>query len=99
MELSKNEIFIRQAININDFGQLTVMPDGKVYANVNTPSLGTVDDSPYSIVYKEFTNGQSWFRLRTQAPCENCIYQWLCPSPSNYETVIGQPNLCHLEEL
>ena len=97
--LSKNEIFIRQAININDFGQLTVMPDGKVYANVNTPSLGTVDDSPYSIVYKEFTNGQSWFRLRTQAPCENCIYQWLCPSPSNYETVIGQPNLCHLEEL
>lgn len=97
MKLSKNEIFIRQAINAGDFGQLTIMPDEKVYANVNEPSLGTIDDSPYSIVYKEFTNGQSWFKLRTQAPCENCIYQWLCPSPSNYETVIGQPNLCHLK--
>lgn len=27
----------------------------------------------------------------------DCIYQWLCPSPSNYELVIGQPNLCHIK--
>lgn len=98
LTLSKNEIFIRQAINIGDFGKLTIMPDGKIYANVNKPPLGTVDDSPYSIVYKEFTSGQSWFRLRTQVPCENCIYQWLCPSPSNYEIVLGQSNLCHFKQ-
>ncbi|WP_337942957.1 TIGR04150 pseudo-rSAM protein [Parabacteroides sp.] len=96
VDLSKNEIFIRQAINVGDFGKLTIMPDGKVYANVNMPSLGTIDDSPYSIVYKEFTNGESWFRLRVQNPCENCVYQWLCPSPSNYEIVIDRPNLCHV---
>lgn len=94
--LSKNEIFIRQAINIGDFGKLTIMPDGKVYANVNMPSLGTIDDSPYSIVYKEFIDGESWFRLRVQNPCKNCVYQWLCPSPSNYEIVIDRPNLCHM---
>lgn len=94
IDLSKNDIFIRQAINIADFGKLTIMPDGKVYANVNKPSLGTIDDSPYSIVYKEFTDGESWFRLRVQNPCENCVYQWLCPSPSNYEIVIDRPNLC-----
>lgn len=97
MELSKNDIFIRQAINTGDFGKLTVMPDGNVYANVNAPSLGTIDDSPYSIVYKEFTNGKSWFKLREQAPCNNCIYQWLCPTPSNYETVLELPNLCHVK--
>lgn len=68
-----------------------------VYANVNTPSLGTIDDSPYSIVYKEFTNGKSCFKLREQAPCNNCIYQWLCPTPSNYETVLELPNLCHVK--
>ena len=95
-DLSKNEIFIRQAINTEDFGKLTIMPDGKVYANINAPSLGTIDDSTYSIVYKEFTDGQSWFRLRTQIPCNNCIYQWLCPSPSNYEIVLDRPNLCHV---
>ena len=36
--LSKNDIFIRQAINAGDFGKLTIMPDGKVYANVNEVS-------------------------------------------------------------
>lgn len=95
--LSKNDIFIRQALNVDDFGKLTIMPDGKVYANVNMPSLGTIDDSTYSIVYKEFTSGQSWFKLRTQAPCTNCIYQWLCPSPSNYEIVLDRPNLCSVK--
>lgn len=96
-DLSKTEIFMRQAFNTEDFGKLTVMPDGKVYANVNALSLGTIDDSPYSIIYKEFTNGQSWFKLREQAPCNNCIYQWLCPSPSNYEIVIDRSNLCHVK--
>ena len=94
--LSKNDIFIRQAINAGDFGKLTIMPDGKVYANVNGLSLGTIDGSPYSIVYKEFIDGSSWFKLRTQIPCNNCVNQWLCPSPSNYEIVIDQPNLCHM---
>lgn len=96
VNLSKNDIFIRQAINVGDFGKLTIMPDGKVYANVNMPSLGTIEDSPYSIVYKEFTKGESWFRLRVQNPCGKCVYQWLCPSPSNYEIVIDRPNLCHV---
>ena len=97
IELSKNEIFMRQALNTGDFGKLTIMPDGNVYANVNATALGTIDDSPYSIVYKEFMNGQSWLKVRDQTPCDDCIYQWLCPSPSNYETLIGQPNLCHVK--
>jgi pseudo-rSAM protein len=95
--LSKREIFMRQATNMYLFGKLTVLPDGKVYADVNQASLGTIDDTAYSIVYREFTEGKSWFRIRDQAPCKDCIYQWLCPSPSNYETVIGQPNLCHVK--
>lgn len=97
INLSKNEIFMRQAFNIGDFGKLIVMPDGNVFANVNQPSLGTISNSPYSIIYNEFINGKSWFNLREQAPCNNCIYQWLCPSPSNYETVLGKPNLCHVQ--
>ena len=99
IELSKNEIFMRQALNSRDFGKLTIMPDEKVYANVNTPFLGTINDSPYSIVYKEFMNGQSWLKVRNQSPCNDCIYQWLCPSPSNYETIIGRSNLCHINRV
>jgi pseudo-rSAM protein len=97
IDLTKDEIFIRQALNIGDFGKLTVMPDANIYANVNDSLLGSIDDSPYSIVYKEFTEGKSWFRLRDEEPCNNCVYQWLCSSPSNYEIAIGRPNLCHVK--
>jgi pseudo-rSAM protein len=74
------------------------MPDGYVYANVNDLHLGIINDSPYSLVYREFIDGKSWLNIRKQAPCADCIYQWLCPSPSNYETVIGKPNLCHIKQ-
>jgi len=94
--LSKREIFIHQTLNLHDFGKLTIMPDSKVYANVNDESLGTIDDSAYLLVYREFTERQSWLRIRNQHPCIDCVYQWLCPSPSNYEIVIGKPNLCKL---
>ena len=98
IELSKNEIFMRQSLNIGNFGKLTVMPDGNVYDNVNASPLGTINDSPYSLVYKEFIENRSWFRIREQAPCSDCIYQWLCPSPTNYEMAIGRNNLCHVKE-
>jgi pseudo-rSAM protein len=97
--LNKREIFIRQKMNISDFGKLTVMPDGVVYANVNMPPLGMIDDTLYALIYKEFTKGQSWFRIRKQFPCTECVYQWLCPSPSNYEIVIGKYNLCNIDVL
>jgi len=96
--LSKREIFKRQATNIFYFGKLTVLSDGNVYADVNQIPLGTIDDTVYSIVYREFTEGKSWFRVRDFKPCKDCIYQWLCPSPSNYETIIGKANLCHVKQ-
>ena len=95
--LSKRDIFMRQTVNMHDFGKLTILPDNKVYANVNFSPLGSMDDYIYPIVYKEITAGESWLRIRNQMPCRDCIYQWLCPSPSNYETVIGQSNLCHVD--
>lgn len=96
--LTKRDIFIRQSINLNDFGRLTVLPDGRVYSNVNHLSLGTIKDLPIDLVYKEFIEGHSWFNIRKKDPCSNCIYQWLCPSPSNIELAIGKANLCLIKE-
>ena len=96
--LSKRQIFMRQAINIFHFGKLTILSNGNVYADVNQTPLGIIDDTVYSIVYKEFTEGKSWFRVRDFSPCKDCIYQWLCPSPSNYEIAIGCPNLCQVKQ-
>jgi pseudo-rSAM protein len=96
IKITKREVFIHQTLNSNDFGKIFILPDGSVHTNVNFEPLGSINNSPYSIVFKEITEGNSWLRIRNQKPCTNCIYQWLCPSPNNYELAFGKPNLCHI---
>ena len=98
--LSLKDFFTHQAINIYDFGKINIMPNGDVYANLNYPVLGNIYmHNIHEIVYKEVEEGKSWFRVRNQAPCNDCVFQWLCPSPSNHEIYIGRPNLCHVKQL
>lgn len=97
--ISIKDFFIRQSMNVYDFGKINIMPNGDVYANLNHPILGNIYiNSIYDIVQKEIDEGKSWFRIRNQVPCNSCIYQWLCPSPSNYEIAIGCSNLCHIKQ-
>jgi len=96
INLSKREVFANMALNIHAFGKLTIMPDGKIYANVNNVPLGRIGDPIYDLIYREMTSGKSWLYVRDMKPCCDCVYQWLCPSPGNYEKVIGKPNLCHV---
>lgn len=93
---TKQNIFSHQALNTNDFGNLTITTDGKVYANVHQQSIGNIDEDIRILVYKEMSEGDSWLRVRDMAPCSNCVFQWLCPSPSDYELEIGKSNLCHI---
>ena len=96
--LSIKDIFAHKSINVYDFGKINIMPNGDAYANVNHPVLGNIyTHSMYEIVSKELEEGKSWMRIRNQAPCNNCVYQWLCPPPSDYEIAIGRPNLCNVK--
>ena len=89
------DIFSHQAINVYDYGKINIISNGDVYANLNHEVLGNIYvDNIYEIVQKEVSKGESWFRIRDQAPCSNCVYQWICPSPSDYEILIGRSNLC-----
>ena len=96
IKLSRREIFANMTLNVYSFGKLTIMPDGKIYSNVNDTPLGSLGDPVYNMIYKEMTEGKMWFRIRDMKPCCNCVYQWLCPSPGNYELAIGKPDLCHI---
>ena len=92
------KIFAHKSMNIYDFGKISIMPNGDAYANIYHPSLGNIfTNSIDEIVYKEKEEGKSWFRIRNQEPCSKCVYQWLCPPPSDYEIIIGRPNLCHVK--
>ena len=96
--MSINDFFTNQSMNIYDFGKINIMPDGDIYANINHPVLGNIKThSIYDVISKELEEGKSWLRVRNQQPCDTCLYQWHCPSPSNYEIEIGRPNLCHVQ--
>ncbi len=96
--ISIKDIFIHQSMNVYDYGKINILPNGDVYANMNNPVLGNISThSIVDILHKELAEGKSWFRLRDQYPCSNCVYQWLCPSPSDLEVAVGIPNLCHIK--
>ncbi|MBN1990536.1 MAG: TIGR04150 pseudo-rSAM protein [Bacteroidales bacterium] len=95
--ISMRKIFCNQKLNSNNFGSLTVLPDASIHANLNSKSIGDINkDSLLDCVYAELVQNTAWRKVRNFEPCNRCSYQYLCPSPSNYETVIGKLNLCNV---
>lgn len=97
--IDRKTIFRHKVLNDNFFGKLTVFPSGEVFANVNCPALGNIQESSLKeLVYKELTEQDVWLRVRSkEKPCKQCINKDLCPSISNYELVIGKNNLCNIQ--
>ena len=90
-------IFCNQKLNSNFFGKLNILSNGEIKANMNTQTLGNINtNSLLEIIAKELMTNTAWRVIRKEAPCKDCLYQYLCPPPSNYETAIGKPNLCHI---
>lgn len=95
---SKNDIYKRQLINLNDMGKLIISSDGYYFSNMNFPALGKTTEPIAQIISKEWNRGKVWKRIRKETPCTECLYQYLCPSPSNYELILNRPNLCNIKE-
>ncbi|HCT95227.1 MAG TPA: hypothetical protein DIC44_10490 [Rikenellaceae bacterium] len=92
---SMRNIFAHQKLNTNFFGSLTIISSGDVYANINRPALGNiVNNSILELIKSELIINTAWRKIRDVEPCSNCIYQYLCPSPSNYEIILDKSNLC-----
>ncbi|MDR1224273.1 MAG: TIGR04150 pseudo-rSAM protein [Tannerella sp.] len=98
VELDKQDIFALQELNTNNWGKITVMADGKVYANLNKDSIGDINEKIGDILCRELINGGSWRHTRYNTKtCNQCRFKLICPSPSNYESAIGKSNLCHVK--
>jgi pseudo-rSAM protein len=96
--LSIREIFRNQKLNSNFFGSLFILPAGSVKTNMNSQSIGNIKaDRLLNLIYREMIENTAWRKVRDVNPCKSCLYQWLCPPPSNYELVTGKPNLCHVK--
>lgn len=96
IKIEKRHIFMNQSLNATFWGKLEILPNGTIWTNHNFPSIGHVRDSISLIISNLFENNSAWFYIRDQYPCKQCIYQWICMPPSNYELIINKPNLCKL---
>lgn len=95
--LSMKEIFANQILNTYNFGRIYIKSNGNVFTKGNEVPIGNVKkDTIKRIILNEISIGNSWLNIRANQPCSDCLNQWLCPSPSDYETAIGKPNLCHV---
>ncbi|MDR1346009.1 MAG: TIGR04150 pseudo-rSAM protein [Bacteroidales bacterium] len=93
-------IFAHQKLNSHFFGALHIYPNGDVKANPNQAVTGNiVQDKLLQIAERELTVNTAWRQIRNGEPCGQCLYQFLCPSPSNYEWVIGRQNLCSVQKM
>lgn len=93
-----SQIFAHQKLNTHFFGSLTILANGNIYANVNRDALGNIyNDKLLDIINKELLVNTAWRICRDNPPCSDCLYRYLCPSPSNYEIIIGKSNLCHVK--
>jgi pseudo-rSAM protein len=97
VELGKQDVFALQELNTNNWGKITVMADGRVYANINKDSIGNIKEKIEDILCRELLSGNSWRHTRYNTKiCNQCRFKLICPSPSNYESVIGKSDLCHV---
>jgi pseudo-rSAM protein len=97
--VSQRRIFCNQSLNSNFFGALTVLPTGDITANLNAPVLGNIAaTSLLELITKELEQNTAWRKTRNTPPCNNCLLQYLCPPPSNYEAALEKENLCMINE-
>lgn len=95
--IAQRTVFAHQKLNTHFFGKIILLPNGDVKANTNGSVLGNICNEYISkILEKELSGTNFWRKIRDQKPCVDCLFQFLCPSPSNYELAIGRNNLCHV---
>jgi pseudo-rSAM protein len=93
-------ILRRDRLNEAGFKKLFVMPDKKIFSNLNLPAIADLDQN--TLIYaikRELKEGTYWKLLRKDvAPCADCPFQLLCPPVSNYDFALNRHNLCTIWE-
>ncbi|MCL2313133.1 MAG: TIGR04150 pseudo-rSAM protein [Firmicutes bacterium] len=91
-------VFANSILNSNFFGHIYIDCSGVAKSNPNCINLlGNIStETLYQLIANELLNNYSWKKIRKKSPCNKCLYQYLCPPPSNYEYALKSSNLCHV---
>lgn len=97
--IDKRRIFIHQKINIHYWGHLYAFPNGEVHPCPDRHSqtlLGWIWEPVIPMVAKELLENNAWRKIRDFHPCNECVYQWLCPSPMITDREQGIVRMCNV---
>jgi pseudo-rSAM protein len=96
--IPQRTIFANSILNSNFFGHIYIDCNGDVKSNPNNKKLlgNIAKETFYQLISNELLHCHSWKKTRTKSPCNKCLYQFLCPPPSNYEYALRRNNLCHV---
>ena len=94
IKLNMNGVFTNQVMNNGFFGKISIKADGQIFENENSASIGNVNENLEDIVYKIMLTGNSWLKIRNNEMCNDCIYRFICPPPSNIELLTKRNNIC-----
>lgn len=94
-KISLREIFRNKKLNATSFGDLYISTDGSIRAGISTETIGYINNERIvDIIKKELISNTSWRKTREESPCIDCLLQYLCPPPSEYEKILNRQNLC-----
>lgn len=96
-KLSLEDILINKRMNVLNYGILFIQPDNSVSSCFCNTEIGRLEEGIENLLWREMKRKDGWVKTRTEKPCNDCVYQFLCPPPSNYELAIGKPNLCTIK--
>ena len=95
------ELATKKISNPSFFGKLIFNADGNIFTSFNFPPIGNINElNIKNLIFNLLEDENSSWRVNKAQiePCSNCIYNLLCPPISNYELVLGQNNLCHINK-
>lgn len=96
-DLTISQILFNKKFNSINYGILYMFPDGIIKSRFLTEALGNISDGLENLLWKEMKRTDGWMKTRKEKPCCDCVYQYICPPPSDYEYIIGKPNLCDIK--
>jgi pseudo-rSAM protein len=94
--IDKKTIELNKLLNCNFWGKFIILPNGEVLPNFYSKIRGNIfKDSFIDLIDKEISlNDSFWLKTRDNKICNKCIFQHLCPPPSNYELFLNNPTIC-----
>ncbi len=94
--IEKKTIELNKLLNCNFWGKFIILPNGDVLSDFYSKVRGNIfKDSIIDLIDKEISLKDSfWLRTRNNTICNKCVFQHLCPPPSNYELFLNKPAIC-----